>query len=379
MENRPMDRYRVPTALAWPDECCGPFDASAYRDRCVGALVAGALGDGLGGPVEGSSREKVLARYGPAGITDLPDAGASWSDDTQLTALVGESLVTSGGRFDPDDLVPRLVRWLPTGRGLGRATRSAIAALARGEPWERVGPALGSSGNGAAMRTAPVALVHALARTPGRLLADAVSFALPTHGGEVGVAGAVAMAAGIAYLARRAVVGATTLDPFAFVDFLGSAIVDLETAPTRTRRPPGEPVYLRDRLRAIPSWLDRDPVDVFAETWTGAFALESVPAAIYAFLRAPADPRTVLLTGANAGHDTDTIASMAGNLVGAWLGAGALAAGLPDWWGRIERRDELADLGERLAALGLAMAPGPPDVGGYGAVSSRSARKLAEA
>jgi len=346
-------RYRVPAALAWPDTGSLSFDGTTYADRCVGAIVAGALGDGLGSPVESWSRERIVAQYGLAGIIDLPAGCARWSDDTQLTALVGESLVAAGGRFDPDDFVSRLVRWLPTGRGVGRATRAAISELERGEPWDRVGPRLDSSGNGAATRTAPVGLVHALAPTPGALLEDAVCFSVPTHGGEVGVAGAVAMAAGVAYLARRATEGMTTLDPAAFVDFLCAAIADLETAPTPTRRPPGTPLYLRDQIRLVPSWLDRDPIDVFAETWTGAFALESVPAAIFAFLRSPGDPRSVLLTGANAGHDTDTIAAMAGNLVGAWLGAEVLGAAMPDWWDRIERRDDLVELAGRLAAIGL--------------------------
>ena len=358
MEDRLVNRYRVPATLAWPDARPPSFDAAAYVDRCVGTLVAGALGDGLGCPVETWSREHILARYGPAGITDLPPEGARWTDDTQLTVIVGESIVATGGRFDPDDFVPRLVGWLPTGRGVGRATRAAINELERGEPWDRVGPLLDSSGNGAAMRTAPVGLIHALAPTAGALLLDAVCFAIPTHGGEVGVAGAVAMAAGVGWLARRAASGATTIDPIAFVDFLCAAIADLETAPTPTRRPPGTPLYLRDRLRAIPAWLDRDPVDVFGETWTGAFALESVPAAIFAFLRSPGDPRSVLLTGANASHDTDTIAAMAGNLVGAWLGAETLAAALPEWWDRIEQRDELVDLAAGLASIGLERSPG---------------------
>lgn len=352
-----MSRYRVPATLAWPDARSRPIDAVTFTDRCVGALVAGALGDGLGSPVEGWSRDRILAVYGPAGVTDLPAGGARWSDDTQLTAVVAESLVAAGGRFDSDDFVSRLVRWLPSGRGVGGATRAAVTELARGGSWDQVGPRLDSSGNGAAMRTAPVGLVHALAPTPGPLLVDAVCFSVPTHGGEIGVSGAVAMAAGVAYLARRAAAGMTTLDPVAFIDFLCTAIADLETAPTPTRRPPGTPLYLRDRLREIPTWLDRDPLDVFAETWTGAFALESVPAAIFAFLRSPGDPRSVLLTGANASHDTDTIAAMAGNLVGAWLGAEALAVAMPDWWERIERRDDLVELAQRIAVIGLERAP----------------------
>jgi ADP-ribosylglycohydrolase len=307
--------------------------------------------------VESWSRERIVARHGQEGVTGLPPEGARWSDDTQLTAAIGESLVAMGGRFDPDDFVQRLIRWLPAGRGVGAATRKSIRLLERGRRWDEAGPEVDSSGNGAAMRTAPVGLVHALDATPEGLLADAIRFALPTHGGQIGVAGAVAMAAGVGYLVREAAAGAGQIDPAVFIDFIVGAIAEIETAPTATRRPPESPVYLRDRLAAIPSWLDRDPADVFDEIWTGAFALESVPAAVYAFLRSPADPRTVLLTGVNASHDTDTIAAMAGNLAGAWLGADALASALPDWWDRIERRDDLVRLAERLAAITVPVEP----------------------
>ncbi len=57
----------------------------------------------------------------------------------------------------------------------------------------------------------------------------------------------------------------------------------------------------------------------------------------------------MLLTAANAGHDSDTIASMAGNLVGAWLGASRLARAVPEWWSRVERREEIEALAVQLA------------------------------
>jgi ADP-ribosylglycohydrolase len=349
-----LERYRLPD-LAWSPGggAAGQLDPDAFRDRVAGSLLAGALGDGLGSPVEGWSRDHVRAVYGPAGVTDLPPEGATWTDDTQLTAVVGDSLVAAGGRFDPDDFVGRLVAWLPRGRGVGRATCEAVQALGAGEPWQEVGARIDSSGNGAAMRTAPVGLVHALDGTPAALLSDAVLFAVPTHGGQVGVAATVAMAAGVGYLARAGSSGATGLDRGELVDFMATACGWVETAPTPTRRPPITPTYLRDRLRELAGWLGRDPDDVFAESWTGAFALESVPAALYAFLRSPDDPRRVLLTAANASHDTDTIASMAGNLAGAWLGAARIARELPDWWARIEGRDGLLRLAEELAGLAL--------------------------
>ena len=38
------DRYRVPASLAWPGGGRVKFNAAIYHDRCVGSLVAGALG-----------------------------------------------------------------------------------------------------------------------------------------------------------------------------------------------------------------------------------------------------------------------------------------------------------------------------------------------
>ncbi len=352
MRNRSrLEAYRTNRAdFAWPATFSGQHDPAVLADRSVGCLVAGALGDGLGGPVEGLDWSVVEARY-PGGVNDLPPWGARWSDDTQLTVVVAESLLETGGRFAAGAYVPRLVAWLPTGRGVGAATRRAIGMLGGGVPWEEVGLRIDSSGNGAAMRTAPVGLVHALDPSPAKLRSEAILFALPTHAGSVGVAATVAMAAGVGALARAAAAGRRSLDAAELIDFLVEAVADLEPEPVPERRPPGELVFFRDRLRQIPGWLRRPPRAVFEETWTGAFALESVPAAIYAFLRSPDDPREVLVTAANASHDTDTIASMAGNLVGAWLGAERLAADLGDWLDRLEGRERLEDLGRRLAAL----------------------------
>jgi len=95
---------------------------------------------------------------------------------------------------------------------------------------------------------------------------------------------------------------------------------------------------------------------VFDLTWTGAYALESFPAALFCFARSPDRPREVLLTAANASHDTDTIASMAGNLVGAWVGARRLEAEEPRWWAEIEDRDRLIALADDLLDTALDVA-----------------------
>jgi ADP-ribosylglycohydrolase len=71
-----------------------------------------------------------------------------------------------------------------------------------------------------------------------------------------------------------------------------------------------------------------EPSAAFEHMYNGAFALESVPAAFYCFLRSADDPERVILTAVNAGYDADTVASMAGNLV--VRGAGPTSCGRCD-------------------------------------------------
>jgi ADP-ribosylglycohydrolase len=275
--------------------------------------------------------------------------------------VVADSLEAADGWFDAEDFCRRLITWLPEARGAGRATRDAVSQLASGAPWWEVGPAVDSSGNGAAMRSAPVGLAHALDPGPRLLLRLAVAYAVPTHAGVVGVAGAAAMAAGVAYVLRWRLGGIGSFDPRLFLEFVARSITSLEVDPTPERRRASRgPVYLRDRILELADRLEDDPEAVLAWTWTGAFALESVPAALFCFLRSPADPVSVLLTAANTSHDTDTIASMAGNLVGASVGARALATLRPSWWRELEDRDSLVGLGAELAAIVGRRAVTPP-------------------
>lgn len=349
-------RYPLPL-LRWPTRLPQGLGVERLRDLARGALLWGAVGDALGRANEGRSISTVGQEHDPDFVrTFRPSPGwqggptGTITDDTQLTMIVAGALLAGEGRIDPESLSGRLADWLPTGWGKGRATTEAVTALAEGRPWWEVGPMVDSAGNGAAMRVAPVALAHALDPAPGPLLRIAVTSALPTHAAPVGVAGAVAIAAGVG-ATLRATLGGSAFDPAAFVNFVVQAISRLETEPSPERKPPHTAVYLRDRLAELPDLLARDPAEVLAYTWTGAFALESVPAAFFCFLRAPDDPAAAILTAANTSHDTDTIASMAGQLVGARVGAERLRREHPEWWGELEFRDELIGLADQLIEL----------------------------
>ena len=71
-----------------------PFSSSLDRYRAC--LLAGAIGDALGAPVEFLTRREILRDFGPEGIRDhAPAYGrmAAITDDTQMTLFTAEGLL----------------------------------------------------------------------------------------------------------------------------------------------------------------------------------------------------------------------------------------------------------------------------------------------
>jgi ADP-ribosylglycohydrolase len=76
-------------------------------------------------------------------------------------------------------------------------------------------------------------------------------------------------------------------------------------------------------------------------------AEEAVLMALYCFLKSPDDFVATVRRGANTQGDSDSIASIAGGLSGAYLGVEALPAA---WINRLEKSEYLGDVARRLAA-----------------------------
>jgi len=317
-----------------------------YRDRFRGCLLGGAVGDALGRPAEGLARQAVTECFGR--LSDFR-RWRGWvggpvgtvTDDTQLTMLVAESLI-GRSRVDPEDLSGRLVAWLPVGRGVGTATRAAVERLADGVGWWEAGE--DSDGNGAAMRVAPVGLVYST--EPDRLRRSAILSSLPTHKGPSGLVGTVAQAFAVAWVAHRP---SGTLDPATFLRAVVEAIADLTDPGVIERHPRRRRIRLAERLAALVRMLDWDPSDAFDDLYNGALITESLPSAMWCFLASPDDPERVIETAVAGGRDADTVAAMAGALVGAYCGESALPR---RWLDDLEYATELRSLADELVVLG---------------------------
>ncbi len=85
--------------------------------------------------------------------------------------------------------------------------------------------------------------------------------------------------------------------------------------------------------------------DAAEELGRSVRADESVPFAIYSFLRYPMRFDECILCAVCNGGDRDTLGAMAGSIVGAFLGCESI----PDQWkGNLENREYLEKLGQLL-------------------------------
>ncbi len=325
-----------------------------YRDRYRGAMLGTAIGDALGRPVESRSPERIRARYGL--VTDFipwleSDDGPAgkFTDDTEMSLCVAQSIIERGG-IDPEDLADRFRAWGRIGRGMGSATRDACRRLEFGYSWYEAGSA--SAGNGAAMRAAPIGLYDSV--DVDALRTDAATTAVITHSDPTAAASTIIAAYTVAHLLHTPV---GQFDADELLIGIEAIMVDVEDPALPERRDRRSVVTLLQRVRDVFAMRDRCLEEIFALTYNGAFVLESLPAALAAFLSSPEDPEQVIISAVNGGYDADTIGAIAGAFAGAHHGE----SGLPGRWiDGIEFRTGLEGVADELVSLtGLGPMPAP--------------------
>ena len=295
-------------------------------DRVLGTLIGGAVGDAFGYAVEFDRLDTITARFGPAGLVEpvFKDGKLVVSDDTQMTlftaaACAGAARSTETVTTDfVEALRARYQDWLRTQtsswstKETGMASFKALwasrapgmtcmSALRAGEPdmW--------SKGCGGVMRVAPISLCFE-ADVSYHLGCEA---ALITHGNPTGWLSAGALCVLIAELA-----GGTRLQDA--IDRSSKAVTRSE-GHGETLAAIGSAVSL-----ASESVSPREAILRLGEGWVGE---EALAIAIYAVLVSK-DFKEVIRIAANHDGDSDSTASIAGQIWGAMAGLD----GIPHVW-----------------------------------------------
>jgi ADP-ribosylglycohydrolase/catechol 2,3-dioxygenase-like lactoylglutathione lyase family enzyme len=348
----------------------------------VGSMLAFAVGDALGWPIEGRGsrvggtkdlkpelvfhewRRREGGGYAPR--EEVIPTG-SYSDDTQLMLAVARSVRRS-------DWWTHLTRtelpwWTQYQLGGGGATRRATQAWAKGNaPWKSTDPQRywQAGGNGAAMRILAHTVGPDFELVRDRVLADGAA----THGHPIALAPSQAYAYALWLTLRRR-------EPLGWGQLLDEVLA-------------GVGLWAQFNPDVVPDDWAQHLSDDYSEQWSrtidglierlkharnqlahgalavddrvldelGAYSKESgagtvtVAATLYLASRHAADPRQGLLRAAFAHRaDTDTLAAMTGALLGAVHG--------PDWLGPTAEKVMDARLLQRTAET-LGQPDGPP-------------------
>jgi poly(ADP-ribose) glycohydrolase ARH3 len=298
------------------------------KSKFLGSLLGAALGDALGAPWEG---HRIAGKHEIELIAKISHP-LRYTDDTHMTIGVAESLIEYLG-FNGKHMTERFIDnyskepW----RGYGPGPPRIFGLIKSGIAWDEAAKHIypgGSFGNGAAMRVAPVGLFFW--NNSARLREVAYLSSRITHSHVLGMEGAALQAMAIALA-----VAENSAKPFSWQSFL-SILMNFAT----------EDVY-RAKIARFSSLLDRsdDRQTVVRELGHGIEAFNSVPTAIFAFLSHHQDFASTVIYAVSLGGDTDTIASMAGAISGAYLGIDAIPMG---WRAQLENQDYILNLADRL-------------------------------
>lgn len=342
-----------------------------FEERVKGCLLAGAVGDALGAPIEFDAWDRIRADHGDQGVTAMLPPGR-FTDDTQMTLFTAEGLVRASVRgrekgicHPPSVVHHAYLRWLHT-QGVSWDSAGGPFARTPGTPdgWlvhdlrlhRRAGPgatclsALGSGvagtteepvndskGCGAVMRAAPVGLamwrddaehIYSLGCDIGAL----------THGHPDGWHSAGALALMIALILQGA-----TLDDAVDItipwtsESVGSIL--LKAVEVASSGPP-DAVTIEQQ---------------FGGGWVGEEALGIAVCCA----RAAPDVSAGLLAAVNHSGDSDSTGSICGQLLGALRGPDEIP---PEWLDSLDSRDLVATV-----AADLAFETASPPADGWGA------------
>jgi ADP-ribosylglycohydrolase len=284
-------------------------------DRIEGCLKGIATGDAVGKQTETLSHEEVLRRY-PGGIRGFEGtpgaiipryAGNSkrewWigetTDDTERTLAVARAIIA--GRNVSHESIGREML------GCQKCVHPGVASL-----WEfhqAADPARIAAvhdGCGAAIRVAPVGIFHASSSAED-LLNGAREASISTHGGSLAIAAAAATAAAVSAAIDAA-------SPEQVFDAAERAAAEAERR-WPGRSPPALAIAIRAVHETLVSLRPLRAADVAARCFPNQ-PLTIVPLAL-GLATVMQSAEEAILLAANVGGDSDSVASIAGGILGA--------------------------------------------------------------
>ncbi|XP_031555114.1 ADP-ribose glycohydrolase ARH3-like [Actinia tenebrosa] len=318
-------------------------------DKFRGSLVGALAGDCLGSFFEGVSSIPIPIEHVKdiisKKIEQVEPGSITYSDDTAMTRAICKSLIEKQG-FDDEHMAYEFSKefFKEPNRGYGERVREVFVKLKDKvedfrQPAREQFDGTGSYGNGAAMRISPIALYS---KDSASLIEYARRSAEITHVHINGVNGAIIQAQAVF---NALVIEPPNLDKNQYIDDLAEVAEILKTKISF----PYE-LQLKEMKTLLSLPMEEITSQKVKETFgNGIRAEQAVPAAIFAFLFKGTDSvKECIHFAISLGGDTDTIASMAGAISGAYLGLQAIPE---SWKEKCEASKEAIDFADKVFEL----------------------------
>jgi len=298
------------------------------KAKYLGAMVGSALGDAIGELAFHYRKKEDLC-----GVVNRIEK-LVYTDDTAMAIGLAESILEKGS-IDAQHLGDTFNRnfqrepW--RGYASGPPTIFSVVrhhGILYVEAARTLFGGVGSMGNGAAMRIVPVGLFF---HRSERLYEEACSSAEVTHAHPVGMDGAAVQALAISQ--------AVKLHPkreFPLERFIQNLITFSRTS------------EIREKMKLLRTSISEDlSPNIAAHRLGRSVAVdESMPFAIYSFLRYPKSFEDCLFCAILNGGDRDTLGAMACAISGAYLGTEAIPK---SWYDKLENRETIEHLAYSLS------------------------------
>ncbi|RLB41993.1 MAG: hypothetical protein DRH12_06795 [Deltaproteobacteria bacterium] len=304
--------------------------SARLQEKFIGAMIGSALGDAIGElAFQYHTKNALLKAVHRSSIL-------RYTDDTAMAIGLAESLVERGD-VDQEHIGERFrfnyeaEPW----RGYASGPPTIFSLVSRRnvryvEAARSLFGGEGSLGNGAAMRIVPVGIFF---HGSNHLLEKARQSAEVTHAHPVGMDGAAIQAMAISM--------AVDMDPseaFSWPEMLNNLIKEAKTK------------EIKEKLTEVKNLLDQrsSPENAARKIGRSVAVHESMPFAIYSFLRHPESFDSCLMCAVLNGGDRDTLGAMAGAISGAYLGIGDIPG---EWISRLENRGYIQELATKLYTI----------------------------
>jgi poly(ADP-ribose) glycohydrolase ARH3 len=300
------------------------------QGKYPGGMIGSALGDAIGELAFFNPHKEILCAH-----LEQPET-YRYTDDTAMSIGIAESILRTGC-LDEQDLGEafreNFKREPWRGYASGPPTVFSMVeelGITYVEAAQRLFGGSGSFGNGSAMRVVPVGLVF---HDSPDLYEMARVSAVVTHAHPLGIDGAAVQSKAVALAVQHDPDDAFA--PDAFVQGLLSF--------ARTSK-------MREKIREVGDLISSRVNPAMAAQRLGRTVAvhESLPYALYSFLRHPKSFEDCLFCAILNGGDRDTLGAMACAISGAYLGIKAIPK---SWIEKLENRSYIEQLASQLAEI----------------------------